>query len=129
MVQPVYQETVEARTFVRKAVQFRTADEQAVFEAIQANAVREKARLGIKFPGRREYWETELAAVEGSLAMDNPLVVAALIDGETAFYHRVWDRIWSEHQFDIDVPRCPKCDSILKTFLAQQCVWCGHDWH
>ena len=129
MVQSKYNEAIEARSFVRGATQFRTTDERAVFDAIHARAVRDKARTGLNMPSRREYWENELASVQGSLSIDDPLVVAALADGETAFYHRVWDRIWQEHQSEIDVPRCMNCNSILKTFRAQQCLWCGHDWH
>jgi len=129
MVQTVYNETVEAREFVRGAIQFHTADEQAVFDAIHANAVRAKARLGIKMPGRREHWKNELAAVDGALPLHDPLVVGALADGETAFCNRVWDRIWLEHKSEFDVPRCPQCNCILKTSLAQQCLWCGYDWH
>ena len=124
-----YNENVEARRFVGGQTRFRTAEEQAVFDAIQANAVRTKARFGIRMPGRREHWENELAAVDGAPSMDDPMVVAALADGETKFYNRVCDRIWREHKSEIDVPRCPECNCIVKTSRAQQCLWCGHDWH
>lgn len=129
MAQTVYNEAVEARVFVRGATHYHTEDEQAVFDAVQANAIRLKARFGLKVAGQRELWEKELAAVDGALPMNDPRVVAALADGKTEFYHRVWDRIWREHQSEISVPRCPECKCILKTWLAQQCLWCGYNWH
>ena len=129
MANSAYNESVEARAFVRDAAQFYTAEEQAVFDAINANAVRQKARFGVRFPGQRERWQNELAAVDGALPMDDPMVVAALENGETSFYHQVWDRIWTEHKSEIEVPRCPECNCILKTSRARQCLWCGHDWH
>jgi hypothetical protein len=129
MAPAVYSENVEARAYVRGASQFYTADEQAVFAALQANAVRKKARFGLHAPGQKERWERELAAVDGAPPMDAPVVVAALADGEIAFRDRVWDRIWLEHKSEFDIPRCPECDCILKSHLAQQCLWCGHDWH
>ena len=129
MVQPVYNEAAEARRFVCTAIQFRPPDEQAVFDALHANFVREQSRFGLKMPNQRESWEAKLAAVEDFLSMDDPLVIAALADGETAFCNRVYDRIWRAHKSEFDVPRCPECDSILKTHRAQQCLWCGHDWH
>ena len=125
----VYNETVEARPFIRGGTEFYTADEQAVFDALQSHAVHTKARFGLKMPGQGERWERELATVEGALPMDDPLVVAALSNGESAFCDGVADRIWSEHRSEFEIPRCPECDRILKTSLAQQCFWCGHDWH
>ena len=109
MSSTVYNENVEARAYVRYASQFYTADEQLVFSALEAN--------------------NGLADVDGAPPMDDPIVVAAIVDGELAFYDRVWDRIWLEHGSEFDIPRCPECDRILKSHLAQQCLWCGHDWH
>jgi len=28
-----------------------------------------------------------------------------------------------------EISRCPVCERIVKTPLARQCLWCGHDWH
>jgi len=122
-----YSEAVEARRYVRGATQFYTAEEQAVFDALSAQSIRQKAKFGLVL-GRREYWEKELAAVEGALPMNDPLVKAALVDGENVFRERVADRIWLEHQSVLDVPRCPKCDCILRSVGAQQCFWCGLVW-
>jgi hypothetical protein len=30
---------------------------------------------------------------------------------------------------EIIVSRCPNCSRIVRTPLAKQCLWCGHDWH
>jgi hypothetical protein len=27
------------------------------------------------------------------------------------------------------VNRCPRCQRIVRTPLARQCLWCGYDWH
>ena len=124
-----YNETVEARRFVRGASQFYTAEEQAVFDALQADFVRQKSRFGLRMPNRREHWEQELAAVADFLPLDHPMIADALADGDTAFRDRVADRIWAQHSAEFSIPRCPECDRILKTDRAQQCLWCGHDWH
>jgi len=29
----------------------------------------------------------------------------------------------------LQVNRCPECSRVVKTPLAKQCLWCGHDWH
>jgi len=29
---------------------------------------------------------------------------------------------------DLYVQRCPKCNKVVQTPLAEQCLWCGHEW-
>lgn len=60
---------------------------------------------------------------------NNPIIVAALADGVEAFRKRVRDRVLCEHARKIRVNRCPACERVVRTPLAQQCLWCGHDWH
>ena len=49
--------------------------------------------------------------------------------GFDAFRSRVTVRILAEHSHEIDINRCPQCDRVVRTPTAQQCFWCGHDWH
>ena len=56
-------------------------------------------------------------------------VVAALEDGPQAFRDRVRDRLLRECADEIIIKRCPKCSRVIATPQAEQCLWCGHDWH
>jgi hypothetical protein len=50
-------------------------------------------------------------------------------EGLPAFRKRVRDRLLREHARSIQITRCPKCNRIVRTPSAQQCLWCGFDWH
>lgn len=39
---------------------------------------------------------------------------------------RIQQDIWAGR---IEINRCPACSRIVRTHLAKQCLWCGHDWH
>jgi hypothetical protein len=60
---------------------------------------------------------------------DDPVVMAELADGVDAFRRRVRDRIVADHPKDVSINRCGQCHCVVCTPLAQQCLWCGHDWH
>jgi hypothetical protein len=62
------------------------------------------------------------------LAAD-PAVVEAIADGIELFRHRTAHRILRDHFGEIYVNRCAKCNRVVRTPKAQQCLWCGHDWH
>lgn len=62
-------------------------------------------------------------------ANDNAEVAAALADGTDAFRNRVRDRVLNEVADSLSINRCPECHRVILTPLAQQCLWCGHDWH
>lgn len=62
-------------------------------------------------------------------ASSDPAVEAALADGTEVFRRRVRDRVLQEAGDQITIHRCPSCNRILRTLLARQCLWCGHDWH
>lgn len=50
--------------------------------------------------------------------------------GEQAFQQRVLNRLLNAEQSgENSINRCPKCRKIVRTALAKQCLWCGHDWH
>lgn len=60
---------------------------------------------------------------------DDPEINAALADGAEAFRRRVRERVLAEAAGAVFVNRCPRCERVVRTPLARQCLWCGHDWH
>lgn len=56
-------------------------------------------------------------------------VVEALKDGHEVFRKRVRERVLESSGDDVFINRCPSCQRIVATPKAQQCLWCGHDWH
>jgi hypothetical protein len=60
---------------------------------------------------------------------EDSAVAAELADGTEAFRRRAAARIVREHASEIFVNRCPRCHRVVRTPKAQQCLWCGHDWH
>jgi hypothetical protein len=124
MTAPNYDETAERRRFLRGAREFYTDHERAVFFAVHAYGMRQKSRYMLT-----ERREQELAEIADALPLDDPMVADALRDGFPIFVDRVADRIWEMHGSEFTLPRCPECNRIVKTSLAKQCLWCGHDWH
>ena len=61
--------------------------------------------------------------------IDESEVAPMFADGADAFLDRVRDRILRECGDDVIVNRCSECSKIVQTPKAQQCFWCGHDWH
>ena len=60
---------------------------------------------------------------------DDPEIGFALSEGAEAFRRRVRGRLLVEHAGEVFVNRCPNCERVVRTPRAQQCLWCGHDWH
>ncbi len=60
---------------------------------------------------------------------DDPAVMEALADGVEAFRRRAAQRVLRDHGSEVVVNRCPQCNRVVRTPKAQQCLWCGHDWH
>lgn len=56
-------------------------------------------------------------------------VARELVDGVAAFHFRLCERLLADHAAEIVINRCPVCTCIVRTPLARQCLWCGHDWH
>lgn len=54
---------------------------------------------------------------------------AELQHGRADLYHRARDRILSEHKDAVFLNRCPKCNRIVRSPTAKQCLWCRHNWH
>jgi|HubBroStandDraft_6_1064221.scaffolds.fasta_scaffold77147_2 hypothetical protein len=62
-------------------------------------------------------------------SQDDPEVAAALARGIDLFRRDARDRILAEHPQEVTTNRCARCQRIVATPLARQCLWCGHDWH
>lgn len=45
------------------------------------------------------------------------------------FRQEVFQSILKQYDARVVVLRCPQCQRIVRTPKAQQCLWCGHDWH
>ncbi len=54
---------------------------------------------------------------------------AALADGVKALRSRAATRVIREHTGEVYIHRCPECNRVVRTPVANQCLWCGHDWH
>jgi hypothetical protein len=52
-----------------------------------------------------------------------------LSDGEVAFRIAAAARVLATHPDEVFVNRCSKCQCIVATPRAKQCLWCGYDWH
>ncbi|GAA4441913.1 hypothetical protein [Bremerella cremea] len=62
-------------------------------------------------------------------SLNDPEVIAALREGPETFRRRVSERIVRDFPEQIFINRCPACQRIVRTPKAQQCLWCGKDWH
>jgi hypothetical protein len=49
--------------------------------------------------------------------------------GVDAFRRRVRERLLRDCGTEMPINRCAACGRIVATAKAQQCLWCGHDWH
>lgn len=65
----------------------------------------------------------------GETGESNPEVMRDLENGVDAFKKRVFKRLVSERMDAIVINRCTRCNRIVRTPKARQCLWCGHDWH
>ena len=94
------------------------------FEKLSASAAMAEEKAGA----------TSSAAMAGMVitrwgAQNDPEVAASLKQGVDLFRKRVKERLLQEHTHEIFINRCPKCDRVVRTPRAKQCLWCGHDWH
>lgn len=60
---------------------------------------------------------------------DDSVVVELLKEGPDVFRDRVRKRILVDCRNEVFVNRCSRCERIVRTPKAEQCLWCGHDWH
>ena len=52
-----------------------------------------------------------------------------LKNGTEPFLQSVCERILREHQEEVIINRCPKCEALARTPIAKQCPKCFFDWH
>ncbi len=96
-----------------------TKDERWVFVVVHSDASsstsfqQRVAPLLAKFP---------------ELARD-PEARSALTGGWEPFRRWVCLRILTGCADELVINRCPRCQRVVRTPRAQQCFWCGHDWH
>ena len=62
-------------------------------------------------------------------AVGDAEIEEALIDGIEEFRRKVRNRLLSDWSAEVFVNRCPMCMRVVRTPQAQQCFWCGYDWH
>ena len=56
-------------------------------------------------------------------------IVTKLLAAIDQFTEESIARILREHPDEVRVNRCPQCHRIVASPNAQQCFWCGNDWH
>lgn len=74
-----------------------------------------------------ESGDSEMAVKHGR--MNDPEINAALANGYDEFRRRTCLRVLAGSGGKLTVNRCPGCNRVARTPKAQQCVWCGLDWH
>lgn len=62
-------------------------------------------------------------------AFDTPGLGAVMSRGYETFCRDIAARVLLEHATELVLNRCPRCDRIVRTPKARQCLWCFHDWH
>jgi len=68
--------------------------------------------------------------VQGEWERAEEKVRSALADGLSEFEQRIRDRVLEAfRERTLVINRCPRCRRVVRTPLARQCLWCGHDWH
>jgi len=73
----------------------------------------------------------EISAVFNETYDDQELrpIVLKLLAAIDRFDEQSVARILREHRDEIRVNRCPRCNRIVASPNAKQCLWCGHNWH
>jgi hypothetical protein len=56
-------------------------------------------------------------------------IEAALADGGESYRLQVYRRLLQQLGKELNVHRCPRCNRVVRTPKARQCLWCGFDWH
>jgi hypothetical protein len=63
------------------------------------------------------------------LLSNDPQVVILEAGGLEEFQARTAQRIMADHPDKVFFNHCPRCHGLARTPRAQQCRFCGHDWH
>jgi hypothetical protein len=87
----------------------------------------------IRLAGMREKAKGSKAmasSLSEMIAKESEQVVVASSVGYDNLRLKIKDRVLDAvHDGELSINRCPKCNRIVRTPTAQQCLWCGHDWH
>ncbi|WP_151085927.1 hypothetical protein [Hymenobacter baengnokdamensis] len=83
--------------------------------AIQDKSVRERMRADMIRAG----WLSS-GAVEA---------LALCEDGTSAVREHIAQKIYDEHGGDALLNKCPRCHRLARTAQAEQCRYCGSNWH
>ena len=86
-----------------------------------------KATLGRSDVGAQE--ETRNHRPFSRWLTDDPAALQLSSEGWQVFLERTANRIFAEHQKDIFLNCCPRCQKLARTPTAKQCRFCGLDWH
>lgn len=109
------------------------------------DALRQYASINMKRLATELEWRTFTLAIkrDKAAAMDStrdrlPIWIARepaeavdkSLAGIDAVRETIIDRIVRDCQNgNIEPNRCPKCNGVARTPMAEQCLWCGHCWH
>jgi hypothetical protein len=86
-----------------------------------------KATLGRSDAGEQE--EARRHTVHSRWLSDDPEVLQLTSDGVQGFAERTANRLLAEQRDAVFLNYCPRCHELARTPKAQQCRFCGHDWH
>jgi hypothetical protein len=59
----------------------------------------------------------------------NSAINKLMENGFESFQSKIVNRILENHQSEIIINRCPKCQKLTRTPQAKQCPHCFFDWH
>jgi len=117
--------TDEARYTFHNYGHLMTLKEQRAFRHLSGTM---KATLGRSEPAAQEEVKAGLSHLR-KLLSDDPEVLVLARDGYDAFVMQTGQRILKDHQAEIVLNYCPRCNALARTPRARQCRFCGHDWH
>ena len=83
----------------------------------------------VKFTPFKDREYPTIKEMEQRLKSDDPEVLDLLKNGYRSFIMNTSERIYRDHQHELELNVCPKCKGIARTPQAKQCRFCGHDWH
>jgi hypothetical protein len=86
-----------------------------------------KATRGRDDPAAQQ--EAKQKPIFGRMLSDDPTVLELSRDGLQAFRARTATRILQDHSTEVFLNHCPRCHELARTPKAQQCRFCGLDWH
>lgn len=73
--------------------------------------------------------EMMLHQLKAAGVFDAPGLGAVMSRSYETFCRDIAARVLLEHATELILNRCPRCDRIVRTPKARQCLWCFHDWH